>query len=179
MKDLLPDLWNIVCEFAYNASLNETQSALTQILWLKSEKINSLLLNPVVYDYAEVAQTFYYNRETRTARYYAKYKIDPPTTTPLQIFFVWFELDDLFNTRVLERLLWDLDYRSVKKHMVDCPITIVRFARENLTQWIRDDPVSSSIYLNTVLPKLRLDMLRYYPSTISMIALYPVDPPFE
>ena len=176
---ILPDLWSIVCSFAYNATLQETKQSLDQILWLKGESINPLLLSDFVYDYSAVAQTYHFNRATRTARYYAKYKCERPKTTPIINFFVWYEIEDLFNTHILERVLWDLDYRSVKKHMLDCPVSIIRFARENLTRWIHEDPVCSVLYFNRIFPRLTTRMLRYYPSSISMLALYPDEPVFD
>ena len=115
------DLQNVVCDFAFRATYNETILALDNVLFLKGLDLHPFVLNSLVYDYTGAHRTIYDKgmriRVLEGYRYWDTGRV----RSPLDIFFVWFCLDDLFDHERILRVLEELDWRTIRPLIKDLP----------------------------------------------------------
>ncbi len=154
--DRLPrDLQNMVCEFAYDATLSQTLAAVRHLCEIKKHFIHWCCLSRFVWNYT-FDQNSAYDRGTKSRNYFL-----PPYTrqlerSPLFEFFVWFSEDDLWDTDRIASVMFDLDFRRAKKHLHDCPIDIRWRARESLWRWLYSDPTPAALYISKFFARVHI-----------------------
>ena len=160
-------LQSLVCEFAYDANLDQTKRALEYILHIKSLNLHPLVLRDFVHNYNGSKCPLTYSRLHQTASFFAPWTCTPCTVSPLTNFFVWFSRAELFDLDRVSVIVNDLDMRLAKKLFTNCPICIQREAKMCLIQWLNIMPIEACRYIGTILRNVRLDDLRLHPTTLS------------
>ena len=111
-SDLHPDLQNLVTQFAYNATLDETKEALDFVLTLKQVGLHSACLSNVVGRYSHLPKGYC----KATKQWFGRsWMWAEAAISPLNEFFVWFCFDQLFNPDIMLMVLYDVDFRTVRK----------------------------------------------------------------
>lgn len=116
LSTLISDLQSIVCEFAYDANLEETLESLNHCIFINRLNIHPLCITPFVEDHTE-SNTTLYSREYRHSGF--RNWMTPRRETPLCEFFVWFSKQHLFDYPRIWQLLCDCDWRTIRPLMKD------------------------------------------------------------
>ena len=126
--DLPFDLQDVVLEFAYDANLVETRAALDTICEIRDTVGSSYFVKPCTRDYTLMHETFYSRRVHKSvpgARFLAEHAM-----TPLSSFYVWWDMEDLFDFDRISQAIEDIDWRKAKKllplHMRHLPARTIQ-----------------------------------------------------
>ena len=129
--DLPTCISDLICRFAYDASLKETRSSLNICLDLLDDLGSHAIINPTCCDYTR-SPTWVYTRETMQTMDRYTFHIwalkTEPCINPLYRFFVWFNMRDLFNYPRIHQLIEDLDWRKIRGRLM-FPMSRKRFMR--------------------------------------------------
>ena len=165
LRALPLDLSNIVCRYAFDASVEETVRALSYILELKTRSLHPYAVNEVVCNYVDVRESYIYSRELMESSFFAPWRNTNPVPSPFRKFFVWFSRSELWNTRNICSILDNLDWRVARKLVHDLPFPVVRGRKTLLMQWIINSPADGAVYCSELFRRLTLHSLRLNPSS--------------
>ena len=163
------DLTNLVTLFAYNATLEQTKKSLKYVLRVKNLDLHPVAVAQYVNDYSTHSHLMY-DRQTQESKYFSAW-CTHLRLTPLREFFVWYARADLFAQFRVACLIDDLDFRTVKKYLSNCPISVSRNAKLCLVRWIYSNPLDASVYTSKLFRKVGLSELRLYPTALSRYLL--------
>ena len=106
-------LTNLVCAFAYNATIKETERSLDVILELKKNYLHPYVKSTKVPDYTNVTDGWYYDRAEMRPGLLAPFCMDVTRSiSPFEHFFVWFAFSDLWNIPKISQVIFDMDWRK-------------------------------------------------------------------
>ena len=157
------DLQGLVCGFLYDANLMQTIRALE----LKSLNLHPVCINESVNDYSGVRCPYTYCRDTQESSFFAPWRSLHPQPSPFRQFFVWFARSELWAHYQICAIIDDLDFRCVKKHMEDCPVSITRSGKYALTKWVYTNPTDACVYLSDLFRRISIRELRLHPGGLS------------
>ena len=161
--DLPRDLANIVCAFAYNASLEETKRSLGVILELKKNYLHPYVKANKVCDYTCVTDGWYYDRVEMRPGLLAPFCMQVKRNiSPFEQFFVWFAFSDLWNIPKISQVVFDMDWRKAGWIRRETGFR----DRQSFLLWVATT-TKGILYCSNMLTKIRLSMLRKYPTNIS------------
>ena len=167
MFRLPTDLQDIICRFAYDATLSETKRSLAFIISVKVRDLHPVVVSEYVNNYTEVTCPFTYDRMRQESSFFAPWRVLNSTVTPFRHFFVWFARSELWNHYQICAVIDSMDFRSARKLMHDCPILLSRHAKATIIRWIHQEPTDASLYLSNIFRNLTLYDLRFHPGTLS------------
>ena len=164
MLNRLPrDLANIVCAFAYNATLQETKRSLHIILELKRHYLHPYVKACKVPDYTSCSDSWLYDRDDMRPGLFAPFSHQiGRSTSPFETFFVWFSFCDLWDVPRISQVMYDLDWRKTNWIRRETGIR----DRQALLFWIATTTVGV-VYCSRMFPRIEHRMLKKYPSTSS------------
>ena len=116
MFSLIPDLKSIVCEFAWDASLEETRESLKYVLFVNKLNLHPYCLTTWVEDHTD-ANGLSYSRLLRHS--FTRSWLTPKCESPLREFFVWFAKSAIFDYARIAHLLSDCDWRTIRPLLKD------------------------------------------------------------
>ena len=161
--DLPRDLANIVCAFAYNASLEETKRSLGVILELKKNYLHPYVKANKVCDYTCVTDGWYYDRVEMRPGLLAPFCMQVKRNiSPFEQFFVWFAFSDLWNIPKISQVVFDMDWRKAGWIRRETGFR----DRQSFLLWVATT-TKGILYCSTMLTKIRLSMLKKYPTALS------------
>ena len=160
LRQLPSCLVDLVLEFAYNATLKQTQRSLYYILGMKSKNIHKSIINTSCIDYSSCTDVVYYNRDRLDIGFCAPFLWDKLyTATPMQEFFVWFARSSLFNMPKIIRILHSVDWRKIRSQLKTICKTRSRF---EFVRWVMESNYGMQA-CSKLLKSLQFDHLRKYP----------------
>ena len=167
---LCPDLQNVVCDFAYRASFEETARSLNLIIFIKELDLHPFVLSPFVYDYATADRSVFDRTENtcRSDRY--QYWTNGRVRSPLEVFFVWFCREELFDVDRIARVLSELDWRTIRPLIKDLP----HRSRSAFYSRITMD-LAGVIRCSELFNEITLSNLKIHPSTETRFMVHRVN----
>ena len=157
---LIPDLQNIVCQFAWDATLEETLCSLEYLLFVNDLNLHPYCLADGAEDHTN-ASPYLYDREKRHSCVRFSWGTRCQDT-PLKTFFVWFSKHHIIAHSRIHQLLFDLDWRTVRHrfHEVGCR------SRESLVEYLCSG-LHGVILVSQLFDEISLRHLKLHPSGLS------------
>ena len=165
LLDLPYDLANLVCAFAYNATLKETQRSLDVILELNTNYLHPYVKASKVPDYTSVTDGWYYDRVEMRPGLLAPFCLQVTRSiSPFKQFFVWFAFSDLWNIPKISQVIFDMDWRKASWIRRETGFR----DPQTFLLWVATT-TKGILYCSSMLPRVRLSMLKKYPTAISRL----------
>ena len=158
-------LFNLILEFAFDATREQVKESLEYILFMKELKLHPATLSISARDFSD-CPSYTYSRETKTfVGYFApwqSYRVD----TPFRNFFCWFSKKDLYDCGRMRLIISDLDFRMVKSLFRDFPIKPRRDYKYAIKCFIDAFPEEAAICLSPIFRKLKYGQLLLTPTSL-------------
>ena len=165
LSELPKDLQNVVFRFAYDANLEQVKEALSYLIFLNELKIHHACLRQGVFDFSRCGQ-WLYDRNTKRHRGYLAPWAASRVDSPFRSFFVWFSIDDLYDTNKMCWLVTDMDFRSTKHLFKNFPLKPCRNYKARIKHYIHQNPESSAISLTPIFRNLTNQHLNLHTSSL-------------
>jgi hypothetical protein len=163
-RDLIPDLQTVVCEYAFGATLAETNASLDYLEFIRELRLHPCVFANFVCDYS-ASEPYVYDRNTRQCVMrpwpprYNYFTSSQRAPSPFDSFFVWFAQNELFAYEMMWRILSDIDWRTMRPHFKTKKVTRARFMED-----IESCPLQGTIDFSCLLHKLTVHNLKIRPS---------------
>ena len=175
MFESLPTvLVDLICRFAYDATLEETKSALHYILFMKGLCLHPLCMREYVSDFSTVRKPYIYSRIGRQSiSFFAPWSATNCVPSPFYKFFVWFSRSELYDSTKMRIVVDDLDFRCIKNMFDEFPVQKQRNYKYSIMEYIDLDPENSAIHLSPIFREISLVNLCFHPSTLARFLISP------
>jgi hypothetical protein len=109
---LIPDLWDLVCQFAFHATRAEVLSTIHELENFMELGIHDSFVSELVFDYTDFPL---YCRASKMPLYqlFRPYAL-PLVPSPTRIFFVWYDASDFVDYDHILRMCLSLDWRRFR-----------------------------------------------------------------
>jgi hypothetical protein len=150
MFALLPTvLQDIILQYAYDATLSQTNSALDYILFMKEIGLHPCVVRSGCFDYSLACKRKYCRETHMHTGFFSPWNVQQ-VDTPFRSFYVWWSKRDLYD---LPRMTWvidDMDFRSVRELFRSFPVPCRRDYKLHVKLFVENDPEQAAIFLSPI-----------------------------
>ena len=172
LSRLIPDIQNIVCAFAFDATLQETLDSLEYLTFLDQLDLHPSVYTEFLTDHS-VSSPYVYDRDNRECVMrpwpprYNYFTRSSRHLSPRESFFVWFARNEMFSYPVMWNVLSDIDWRTVRGRFKN------NTTRGRFMEDIEAAPLAGAIEYSCLVRDITMCNLKLHPSGYTRAMVVP------